>query len=121
MPECPRCHQPVDFKAIACPTCKLTLKAHGHPGMTLYRAEGGEFLCQTCTYDGDDTCTFPQRPRAKECTLYHNIHTPVAPPPSPRAYQTGWFSRGWLQRNLAWLVLVGLILVSLLLALMSGR
>ncbi|MBD2465289.1 zinc ribbon domain-containing protein [Oscillatoria sp. FACHB-1407] len=114
MLECPRCHQPVDTQAIACPYCRTTLKAHGHPGITLYRATGKESLCSTCTYHEDDTCNFPQRPFAKECTLYHDRSQPIlgSPPAKPRDS-----FRLWAQRNAGWLFLTGLILVSLLIAL----
>ncbi|MEA5513598.1 zinc ribbon domain-containing protein, partial [Nodularia sp. UHCC 0506] len=71
--SCPTCHQLVDNQAITCPYCRTTLKAYGHPGIPLHRATGKEFLCDSCTYHADDTCNFPQRPYAKDCTLYENI------------------------------------------------
>ena len=115
MPECPRCRQPVKADAIACAYCGTALKAFGHPGITLYRAEGEESLCATCTYDKDDTCNFPQRPHASECTLYDNVDKPVQ---SAIAAQPRLMMRKWVERNLGWLVLLGIILVSLLLAVM---
>ncbi|MBD2100899.1 zinc ribbon domain-containing protein [Leptolyngbya sp. FACHB-261] len=72
MLECPRCHQPVSSTDVTCPVCSETLKAHGHPGMPLHRAERGAFLCDTCVYQADDSCTFPQRPQALSCTLYRS-------------------------------------------------
>lgn len=54
----------------------MTLKAYGHPGIPLHRASGDVPLCESCTYHADDTCTFPQRPHARECTLYTDISQP---------------------------------------------
>ena len=115
MLECPRCHQSVDPQAIACPYCRCVLKAHGHPGIPLYRAEGEESLCQTCVYDADDTCTFPQRPDARECTLYSS-QAQILIPANINSSRI-WFGRTWLHRNLVWLVLIGLAVIALLLAL----
>ncbi|NJO75874.1 MAG: zinc ribbon domain-containing protein [Leptolyngbyaceae cyanobacterium RM1_406_9] len=116
MSECPRCHQPIDVQAIACPHCRLPLKAFGHPGIPLHRAAGEEYLCATCLYHVDDTCNFPQRPYAKECTLYvnssqQNSITPYKP-------KRTFLARNWLSRNAVWLVLGTLLLVSILIALM---
>jgi len=83
MPDCPRCHQPVDARAIACAHCKTPLKAFGHPGIPLYRSQPEEFLCTTCIYHEDDTCNYPQRPFAKECTLYHDRAEPLVPADEP--------------------------------------
>jgi hypothetical protein len=117
MPECPRCHQPVETQAISCPYCRTVLKAHGHPGIPLYRATGSEPLCLTCAYHEDDTCTFPQRPDATDCTMYRdrNWQQALAPP----RHSTGFSIQNWLKRNLVWLALIGLILLSLLLTLMQ--
>ncbi|MDX2213649.1 MAG: hypothetical protein SFY66_10190 [Oculatellaceae cyanobacterium bins.114] len=114
MLDCPRCHQPVDTQAIACPHCCTLLKAHGHPGITLYRATGQDSLCSTCTYHDDDTCNFPQRPFAKECTLYHNRAQPFLAHISTKPRDS---LRLWAQRNGGWLFLMGLVLVSLAIAL----
>jgi hypothetical protein len=114
MPSCPRCHQSVDSQSIACPYCRTPLKAYGHPGIPLYRAEGEAYLCDTCTYHEDDTCNYPQRPYAQECTLYHNRLQPVA------KIQRGSKQANlplWLSGNEGWLVLAGLAGVSLLIAL----
>lgn len=113
MPTCPRCHQAVDSQAIACPYCRTALKAHGHPGIPLYRAEGTGYLCETCTYHEDDTCNFPQRPYAKECTLYHDHLQPLVTV-SPRAKKGQGLT---LRGNEGWLILAGLLGVSLLIAL----
>lgn len=77
MLECPNCNQPLESGAIACPYCRTELKAYGHPGIPLYRADAAEFLCTTCIYHQDDSCTFPQRPYAKTCTLYHDRAEPL--------------------------------------------
>lgn len=113
MPDCPRCHQPIDAQAIACPYCRTSLKAFGHPGIPLHRAEGEAYLCQSCQYDADDTCNFPQRPYARECTLYVDRHQSIVAP----AYKPRFSLGGWIQRNAAWLVVIGLIVISLMIAL----
>ncbi len=110
MPNCPRCRQAVDSQAIACPYCRTPLKAHGHPGIPLYRAEGETYLCETCTYHEDDTCNYPQRPYAKECTLYHDRFQPVV---SLQRRSSGWQT---VQRNQGLLAVIGLLAVSLVIA-----
>lgn len=90
MSECPRCHQLVDGTAVDCPYCKTPLKAYGHPGIPLYRSQGQEFLCTSCLYHEDDTCNFPQRPSATECTMYHNQNEPLVPA------APSYVSRHWL-------------------------
>lgn len=115
MSTCPHCHQAVDSQAIACPHCRTALKAHGHPGIPLYRAEGQTYLCDTCTYHEDDTCNFPQRPYAKECTLYHDRLQPIA---TVKARTTRRYTKlPSVRGNEGWLVLAGLLIVSLLIAL----
>ncbi|MEG4285335.1 zinc ribbon domain-containing protein [Microcoleus sp. A006_D1] len=117
MPECPRCHKPVDARSIACAHCKAPLKAFGHPGIPLYRSASAEFLCTTCIYHEDDTCNYPQRPFAKECTLYHDKAEPLVPQTS-RYISGGWPQsiKNWCQRNLVWLALFGLIVISIALS-----
>lgn len=112
MPHCPHCHQSVSAQAIACPHCKTLLKAHGHPGIPLHRAVGEVSLCQTCLYHADDTCNFPQRPDARECTLYRNQSEALKPTHMPTS-----IGRNWFRRNNAWLFLLGLVAIALLLAL----
>ncbi|NJL90883.1 MAG: zinc ribbon domain-containing protein [Coleofasciculaceae cyanobacterium SM2_1_6] len=70
MPQCPQCHQPIDSQAVICPHCRTPLKAYGHPGIPLHRSTKGTYLCDSCTYHADDSCNYPQRPYAQECTLY---------------------------------------------------
>lgn len=38
----------------------------------LHKAPGEEPLCNTCTYNVDNSCTSPQRTIARECTLYQD-------------------------------------------------
>jgi hypothetical protein len=114
MPDCPKCHQPVDSQAIECPFCRMPLKAYGHPGMTLHRATGRDPLCLTCAYHADDTCNFPKRPYAMDCTLYTDRAQPISPPPG---YSPAFRLNVWVKRNLPWLLLAGLVLISLLIAL----
>lgn len=110
MPTCPRCEQAIAADAITCPHCRLVLKAHGHPGIPLHRAMGEGVLCTTCTYHLDDSCTFPQRPTARTCTLYQDIN---APQPVLPTYRIPWW-----RRYAGWLALAVLIGVSLAIALL---
>lgn len=115
MLNCPRCAQLVTAQATTCPHCGNVLKAFGHPGIPIHRATGNEFLCRSCTYDKDDSCTFPQRPYAQECTLYHNSSQPQTEAQS----SPNWFEmiRLWCQRNQALVLLIGLAIASLLITL----
>lgn len=121
MLTCPKCHQLVSSKAIACSHCGTVLKAYGHPGITLHRATGDTPLCHTCTYHTDDTCTFPQRPYAQECTLYHDISQPLVDLNSTPTPHRGFLPavRLWCQRNPGLLGLLGIGIISVLLALIS--
>lgn len=119
MPNCPRCHQSIDTQAVTCPYCRLPLKAYGHPGIPLHRATGEASLCESCTYDADDSCTLPQRPHARECTLYQDI---LQSQLQINQYQDnkGNLSSSvtnWVKRNQTWLLLLGLLFVSLLIVL----
>lgn len=115
MQSCPRCQTPVESTAIQCPRCRLTLKAHGHPGIPLHRATGQETLCATCCYDADDTCNFPQRPEAQTCTLYRSVNAPMALDPDRPSPVTQM--QQWLRQHRGLIALAGLILISLLLVL----
>ncbi len=116
MPKCRRCHHPIEASAIACPHCQTVLKAYGHPGITVYRATVEEPLCYSCVYHEDDTCTFPQRPDARQCTLYQDKfqqHQPVNLP----YLSWGKRVRLWSQRSWSLLIILAIIFFSVLLAL----
>jgi hypothetical protein len=122
MPNCPRCHQFINNTAVACSHCGTVLKAYGHPGITLHRAMGDTPLCESCTYHADDTCTFPQRPDAMECTLYDDIsqqQSKTDPLYVPRS-SLPQSLRLWCQRNPGLLGLLGLVIVSFLLTLIAA-
>ena len=111
MSVCPRCHQRIDSQTISCPTCHATLKAFGHPGIPLHQAKKDTFLCDSCTYHKDDTCTYPQRPYAKTCTLYQRFDQ-VQEFKLPRQKGGGiGIVKAWLRRN------QGIVLLLILLAL----
>lgn len=121
MTNCPRCHQIISNKAITCPHCGAVLKAYGHPGITLHRAKADEFLCESCTYHADDSCNFPQRPHAKECTLYQDLSQPqldTSPVYIPRRHLLEALKL-WYQRNPALVGFIGLIALSLLITLIT--
>ncbi|WP_445634241.1 hypothetical protein [Nostoc sp. DSM 114161] len=113
--SCPRCHQQIESQAISCPYCRITLKAYGHPGIPLHRATGDGYLCDTCTYHADDSCNFPQRPYAKDCTLYQNIEETKLDLEQQRYSKSFAVTvKTWLQRNQALLLLLALLLLCLL-------
>lgn len=115
--NCPRCGQSVDPQAINCPNCNNQLKAFGHPGIPLYRADDETWLCDRCTYHHDDTCNFPQRPYAKSCTLFHDYSEPLVAAVEPPVRKKGLeLIKGWANRNRGLVALAMLIVVSILLA-----
>ncbi|MDJ0727809.1 MAG: zinc ribbon domain-containing protein [Prochloraceae cyanobacterium] len=121
MPECPKCHQKVQFTDITCKYCRTELKAFGHPGIPLHRAEGETLLCDTCTYDRDDTCTYPQRPYAKTCTMYQNYLDVDNNDLDPPVYKTPGGIKGlqiWCQRNPGLITLLALIGISFIIVLL---
>ncbi len=111
MPSCPRCHQSILATAVTCSNCNLELKAHGHPGIDLHRSQGDAYLCDSCSYHQDDTCTFPQRPLATTCTLYQDVQTLQQRPLSAAEIYT----IPWWRKYSGWLVLAILLLLSVLL------
>ncbi len=117
---CPRCHQPVNSQAVNCPSCGTTLKAFGHPGIPLHRATSNNYLCDNCTYHADDTCNFPQRPYAKECTLYQDIHeTQLNLQQQHLGYTWRASVKNWINRYQALLLLLGLLLFCLIIVLLT--
>jgi hypothetical protein len=119
MPSCPRCQTVIESTTIQCPSCGLTVKAHGHPGIPLHHSDrDGQSLCATCRYDADDTCNFPQRPHAQTCTLYRsqNADLEAELPPLPLGLQVS----EWLRRHRGAVALAGLLLVSLVLVLVRN-
>ncbi|BAZ52401.1 hypothetical protein NIES4103_50620 [Nostoc sp. NIES-4103] len=115
--SCPRCHQLVDSQAISCPYCRTTLKAYGHPGIPLHRVKGDGYLCDSCTYHDDNTCNFPQRPYAKDCTLYENREQSKLNLEQQRYSSSfGGTIRSWMKQNQALVLLLGLLFVCLLIA-----
>jgi len=115
MASCPRCHQNIDAVAISCPHCHLDLKAFGHPGIPLHRAEADTYLCNTCLYHEDDTCNFPKRPYATTCTLYQDKNQPIKTESTYKLSPVNTF-KAWCRRNKGLLFLLGLIIISFLLA-----
>lgn len=116
MPSCPHCHQFVDSQAVTCPHCRQVLKAYGHSGIPLHRATGESYLCDSCTYHQDDTCTFPQRPYAKTCTLYQNSAEPMI----VESYRpsTGNLIKGWFWQNKGVVIVLLLITISILMVIL---
>ena len=119
MLNCPKCDQLISNKAIACPRCGTVLKAYGHPGITLHRATGETSLCDSCTYDADDTCNFPQRPHAQECTLYHDLSQPLVPTATSKPSGLVPSLRLWCQRHPGLIGLSILGVISVILALIA--
>ncbi|MGB3691653.1 MAG: zinc ribbon domain-containing protein [Spirulinaceae cyanobacterium] len=111
--NCPRCDRTINAEQVSCPHCGYELKAFGHPGMPLYHAPEKSFLCPNCIYHQDDTCTFPQRPYAKTCTLYQDINKPPEAELARAVYRTDSLSqtiKNWCWRN-RWLVILLIIFV----------
>jgi hypothetical protein len=132
---CPRCQKQVDSQAVTCPYCRTELKAFGHPGIPLHRAVANEYLCSNCTYHLDDSCNYPQRPLAKECTLYQNFEEiqnekpgisvasrdkhPVSLRDTPReSLRDRIFS--WIRCNQTILLFLGLFLICLLITISTS-
>jgi hypothetical protein len=119
MATCPCCHQSIDSQAVRCPHCFATLKAYGHPGIPLHQATGNTFLCDSCRYHEDDSCTFPERPYAKTCTLYRDkSELIVKEVRSPLYPASPWGQlKTWCRRNRGLLLLLGSIGLSIAIAL----
>jgi hypothetical protein len=114
--NCPKCDRRIDAQAVKCPYCNNPLKGFGHPGIPLYQADTGTYLCDRCYYDRDDSCNYPQRPYAKSCTMFHDLDTPLVAETnqfkSPGGI-TGF--KLWCNRNKGLLFIVCLIALSMFL------
>jgi hypothetical protein len=78
MPKCYRCGNAVQSTDVKCNRCQAELKAFGHAGINLHRSTGAEALCVSCAYHLDDSCDYPKRPEARECTMYRDVNQKVA-------------------------------------------
>jgi hypothetical protein len=113
--SCPRCHQIINGQAISCPQCQLLLKAHGHPGIPLHRAQENDYLCDSCSYHFDHTCNFPQYPQAKDCILYQNFEErKLEQQQQNLSHSLGTRINNWIKRHQTFLLILGLLLVCLL-------
>ena len=112
MPNCPRCDRAITQTAIRCPHCDLELKAHGHPGMDLHRAQGTTPLCATCSYEADNSCTFDKRPNAMTCTLYQDATAPK-PPAREDIYPVRTWRKNSFRLALFLIVVLSLLVLSL--------
>ena len=121
MSTCPHCYQSIDSQAIRCPHCRQPLKAYGHPGIPLYQASQDEFLCDRCLYHEDNSCTYPQRPYAKTCTLYHDKSQPLVsePPPALSPASPLKAIQLWCSRHRGLLLIIGVIIISFIFALLQ--
>ena len=122
MTSCPHCHKLIEQNAIQCPYCKQTLKAFGHPGIPLHQAPKNQYLCGQCTYHHDDTCTYPQRPYAQTCTLYHDRKEPLVSTMGSTSHKkTERTFQAWCRRNQGLLIFLSLIIISLTLAFLKAK
>ncbi|KKJ00649.1 hypothetical protein [Prochlorothrix hollandica] len=119
---CPQCQRSISSDVPTCPHCGVTLVAYGHPGLVIQRSRDGTPLCDTCVYHRDDSCTFPHRPTAQDCTLYRDVSSPEPdlPPRSRRVHlSTGQRLSRWAQNHRGAVILVALVLGALLLQLLG--
>lgn len=96
----------------------------GHVGIPLHQAADGEVLCETCTYHRDDSCNYPLRPQAKDCTLYVDdrkpVETSVYYSTTRRRASAGDAIAAWVQQNTVLAIIIALVAVSLLMTLTGG-
>jgi hypothetical protein len=124
MYTCPKCSQPVKPTEVTCPHCWTQLKAFGHQGIDLHHVKPGQdSLCTTCTYHADNSCNYPKRPLAKECTLYQDmqIRNPsarrVSPVPASHPSKTPAPSiADWLRQHQGLSLIIGLLVLCILVA-----
>ena len=119
--NCSKCDRIVDSQAIKCPYCNNPLKGFGHPGIPLYQAETGTSLCDTCYYQKDDSCNYPQRPYASSCTMFHDADTPLVVE-TPKFKSPGGIRsfKLWCSRNRGLLMIFGLIVISVVLVITAS-
>jgi hypothetical protein len=125
MPECPKCRrfirESVYAQILECPTCKLPLKAHGHPLIPLHYAQGEAPLCQTCLYESDNTCNLPKRPDARQCTLYQNLDDYDYAKRRQQQLTVSQQLKSFYQRYSLWIGLAALAIASVAIALTKSR
>jgi hypothetical protein len=80
--------------------------------MKLHHAKGNVPLCPSCAYDADNSCTFPKRPSAMDCTLYQNSQT------LPEATRQEIYRIPWQRKNGFRLILAALIILAVIVALL---
>jgi hypothetical protein len=85
MPSCYRCQAPVQSTDVSCRRCGAELKAFGHAGIPVHRSVDGQSLCLSCVYHVDDSCDYPKRPNALDCTLYRSVDYQAEPVKRPGA------------------------------------
>lgn len=83
--------------------------------MKLFRATEGEPLCANCAYHADDSCNFPKRPYALDCTLYQDVRQSQVRSPQ---YDASFQLQRWVKRNTPLLWIIGLLGISLAVVLM---
>lgn len=76
--------------------------------MKLFQATD-EPLCASCVYHADDSCNFPKRPYAMDCTLYQDGQQSQA----VTQYDASFRLRRWVKRNTPLLWVIGLLGISL--------
>jgi hypothetical protein len=111
MPQCFRCGNTVQATDLKCKTCGAELKAFGHVGIELHRAHDATPLCRTCAYHADDSCNYDKRPYAMDCTLYRDVHQPIAEIHRPGARKP----RPRPQIIIIAVVVIGLLLLAIIL------
>jgi hypothetical protein len=119
--SCPRCHQFIDSQAITCPHCRITLKAFGHPEIPLHRSISSDYLCETCVYHQDDSCNFPKRPYAQDCTLYQNLQE-VQLEMEQQTHIGSWNAnlKNWFKRNQGIVLVLVLLVICFFMALLTS-
>ena len=97
------------------------LKAYGHPGIPLYRAQENDYLCNSCSYHFDHTCNFPKYPHAQECILYGNIEEKKLELQKQIYHQRlSTKVNNWIKCHQTLLLILGLFLVCLLITLFNS-